>query len=92
MAKKEFDTKNASKVFGVLSDETRLAIIMALKEGEKNVTTLCQELGKPQPTISHHLGLLRANTLVEDKRDGKQVVYKIADNFPTLVYDGVKIK
>ena len=46
-------------LFRLLSDKTRLSILMLLATGEKNVGSLCVELNLPQPTVSHHLGLLR---------------------------------
>src|SRR3954452_7379972 len=62
-------------VFRLLSDETRLKIIMLLTDGERNVTSLCEQLGLPQPTVSHHLGLLRMSNLIANRRNGKQVFY-----------------
>jgi DNA-binding transcriptional ArsR family regulator len=62
-------------VFKLLSDETRLKILMLLSRGERNVTSLCEELGLPQPTVSHHLGLLRMSNLISNRRNGKQVFY-----------------
>jgi DNA-binding transcriptional ArsR family regulator len=62
-------------VFRLLSDRTRLNILMILAEGERNVTRLCEELGLPQPTVSHHLGLLRMRNLITNRRNGKQVFY-----------------
>ncbi len=50
-------------------------MLMLLSQGERNVTSLCQELQLPQPTVSHHLALLRTNHIVSCRRDGKQVFY-----------------
>jgi ArsR family transcriptional regulator len=60
-----------------LSDKTRLNILMLLSEGERNVTSLCEALKLPQPTVSHHLGLLRMNNIIGNRRDGKQVFYTL---------------
>lgn len=62
-------------LFRLLSDKTRLNILMLLTKGERNVTSLCEELGLPQPTVSHHLGLLRMSNLIGNRRNGKQVFY-----------------
>lgn len=62
-------------LFRLLSDKTRLNILMLLTRGERNVTSLCEELGLPQPTVSHHLGLLRMSNLIGNRRNGKQVFY-----------------
>lgn len=65
------------QLFRLLSDKTRLQIVMLLSSGERNVTSLCEELKLPQPTVSHHLGLLRMNRVIINKRHGKQVIYAL---------------
>lgn len=65
------------QLFRLLSDKTRLQIVMLLAGGERNVTSLCEELKLPQPTVSHHLGLLRMNRVIINKRHGKQVIYAL---------------
>jgi DNA-binding transcriptional ArsR family regulator len=66
-------------LFRLLSDKTRLQIVLLLATGERNVTSLCEELDLPQPTVSHHLGLLRMNRIIANKRHGKQVIYTLAN-------------
>lgn len=68
---------NLCQLFRLLSDKTRLQIVMLLAGGERNVTSLCEELNLPQPTVSHHLGLLRMNRVIINKRQGKQVIYAL---------------
>ena len=76
MAKHNF--RSLSTLFGVLSDETRLRLIVTLRErGELHVSELCRLLRLPQPTVSHHLGLLRIHGLVRNRRNGKQVFYSV---------------
>ena len=62
-------------LFKLLSDGTRLRILMLLAKGERNVSSLCEELKLPQPTVSHHLGLLRMRNVITNRRNGKQVFY-----------------
>src|SRR3954468_2706997 len=64
-------------LFRLLSDKTRLNILMLLAKGERNVSSLCGELSLPQPTVSHHLGLLRMSNLISNRRAGKQVFYDL---------------
>jgi ArsR family transcriptional regulator, zinc-responsive transcriptional repressor len=71
----EQDLEQLSSLFRLLADKTRLSILLALADGERNVTSLCEELSLPQPTVSHHLGLLRMNNVVSNRRNGKQVFY-----------------
>lgn len=64
-------------LFRLLSDKTRLNILLMLAKGERNVSSLCGELSLPQPTVSHHLGLLRMSNLIANRRSGKQVFYEL---------------
>jgi len=61
--------------FGLLSGATRLGILKMLTAGPKNVTALCKGLGLKQPSVSHHLGLLRMGRLVISTRKGRSVIY-----------------
>ena len=65
-----FELADLFKVFG---DSTRLRIMYALSEDEKNVLSIAEELGMEQSTISHQLRILRANKLVRGRREGKQI-------------------
>lgn len=65
-------------LFKLLSDPTRLEIIMQLTRGEFTVTDICQSLDLPQPTVSHHLGLLRMGHCIVNKRNGKSVIYSLS--------------
>jgi ArsR family transcriptional regulator, zinc-responsive transcriptional repressor len=71
------DLEQLTAIFRLLSDKTRLNILMLLTQGERNVTSLCETLGLPQPTVSHHLGLLRMNNIIANRRNGKQVFYAL---------------
>jgi len=73
----DHDLEQLTAVFRLLSDKTRLNILMLLSEGERNVTSLCEALKLPQPTVSHHLGLLRMNNIIGNRRNGKQVFYTL---------------
>ncbi len=70
--------KGLVQVFKLLSDETRLRIVMYLvREGELHVSALCDRLGQSQPAVSHHLALLRVAGLIEARRDGKHNYYSV---------------
>ena len=71
------DVDQLTGLFRLLSDPTRLSILLRLVDGERNVSSLCDELGLPQPTVSHHLGLLRLNNVIGNRRKGKQVFYAL---------------
>ena len=65
-------------VFKLLGDETRLRILYLLRESdEMNVLQLCRRLELRQPSVSHHLALLRGAGLISVRRDGKHNFYRI---------------
>lgn len=60
-----------------LADDTRQKILEMLMEGEKCVSDIVDAFDMSQPTISHHLGILRQFNLVSSRREGKQVFYAL---------------
>jgi len=70
--------EEASRLFHALADETRLAILMQLREqGEVcacNFSVCCEVA---QPTMSHHLKVLREASLVETEKRGLWVFYRL---------------
>ena len=77
MVRKKISVQELCRLFRVLSDETRLKLLLNLEGGERHVTELCKKLRLPQPTVSHHLGLLRIHGLVKNRRKGKLVYYSL---------------
>ncbi len=67
--------RDLAQGFSLLSSPTRLNILVLLAKGPKNVAALCKALKIKQPTLSHHLGILRMGRLVNGLRRGKSVVY-----------------
>jgi len=80
MTAKDKSISDLADLYGVLSDKTRLQIVLLLAKGERNVGSLVEELKQLQPLVSHHLGLLRMNGVIVAKRNGKQVMYALAGN------------
>jgi ArsR family transcriptional regulator len=62
-----------------LSDPKRILLLYALADGPRRVTDLVESLELPQPTVSHHLKILRDRGLVTTERDGTAVYYSLAD-------------
>lgn len=83
----EQTVRDLAQVFKLLSDETRLRILLYLAQsGELHVTDLCNKLGQSQPAVSHHLALLRVSGLIESRREGKHNFYSVrADHFGELL-------
>ncbi len=79
--------RDLAQVFKLLSDETRLRILLYLAQNrELHVTDLCNRLGQSQPAVSHHLALLRVSGLIEARREGKHNFYSVrADHFGELL-------
>ncbi len=69
----------AARLFHGLSDPTRLAILLALLDGELRVTDILATVGSSQSNVSNHLACLRECGLVADRPgDRRQVFYSIA--------------
>jgi DNA-binding transcriptional ArsR family regulator len=67
--------------FDMVSDATRLTILLILKRSDRNVTELCSDLGsESQPAVSHHLALLRHGSLVQPRREGKNNFYGLTED------------
>jgi len=79
--------RELAQVFKLLSDETRLRILLYLAQNnELHVTDLCTRLGQSQPAVSHHLALLRVSGLIESRREGKHNFYSVrTDHFGELL-------
>jgi ArsR family transcriptional regulator len=71
------DVRPVTRLFRTLADETRLRIVALLSHGELCVCHLQDALQLPQPNVSRQLGILRNAGLVEDRREGTRVYYKL---------------
>jgi len=65
------------KKLKALSQLTRLNILELLYDGEKNVTDIVKSLKIDQPKVSHHLGILKREGIVADKREGRKIYYSL---------------
>jgi DNA-binding transcriptional ArsR family regulator len=75
-----------AKWFRGLDDPVRLAILEALRAGERSVEELCETLGMKQPRISNHLACLRWCRFVATRRQGPRIFYRLADpNVPAIL-------
>ncbi len=67
------------RLFKALADTTRLRILGLLLRGEVCVCHIHESLRVPQPKVSRHLAYLRRAGLVETRRAGVWVHYRLAD-------------
>ena len=82
--------KDSQKVFTALADETRLRILNLLNEGELCVCDLIRILKEPQSKISRHLAYLRRSGLVEGRKEGLWMHYRLSK--PTARLYGMLLK
>jgi DNA-binding transcriptional ArsR family regulator len=68
-----------SRLFGVLSEPSRLALLQALRGGPLTVSELMESCAMKQANVSRHLGVLHDQQLVKRERNGTSVCYEIAD-------------
>lgn len=68
-----------ARLFGVLSEPSRLVLLQALQAGALSVGELMEECRMKQANVSKHLGVLHSHSLVKRKRDGTSVRYQISD-------------
>jgi len=62
-----------------MADPMRLRILHKLQDGEKCVNEILSEVGGSQANVSKHLGVLKRTGLVECRREGVSVFYRIED-------------
>jgi ArsR family transcriptional regulator len=73
-----------------LADETRLRIVLLIVDQEELcVCELISALQISQPKISRHLALLRQNGLLQDRRQGQWVYYRLSPSLPVWVQQSI---
>ena len=76
-APKVKDLETLTQIYSALADSTRLRILALLRDGEICVCHLHASLDVPQPTASRHLAYLRKAGLVEARREGIWMHYRL---------------
>ena len=71
--------QSACLLLKTLSNTDRLMLVCQLSKGEKCVSELEATLSIGQPTLSQQLGVLRENQMVNTRREGKNIYYRIAN-------------
>lgn len=77
-----FDLAELFKIFG---DSTRIKILFVLLEQSMSVNQITQTLNMTQSAVSHQLRILKTNGLVKYKREGKSLIYSLADDHVTSI-------
>ncbi|MGV8899827.1 MAG: metalloregulator ArsR/SmtB family transcription factor [Burkholderiaceae bacterium] len=69
----------ATAMLRVLANEDRLLLLCQLTQGEACVSELEELLGIRQPTLSQQLSVLRNESIVSTRREGKKIFYKLEE-------------
>lgn len=77
----------AETIFKALADKNRLKILEMLKNGEMYADNILSGLDVTQPTLSHHMKILCASGIVEERKEGRRSYYSISDKGKNSVFD-----
>ncbi len=70
----------AERLLGAIGDSNRIKILLLLSKREMCVCELESILGLPQPTVSHHLGILEQADLLQRSKKERWVFYRVRDS------------
>ncbi len=76
-----------AELFRIFGDTTRIKILYSLFEADMCVCDIAALLGMTQSAISHQLRVLKASKLVKNRREGKSIIYSLADNHVREIID-----
>jgi DNA-binding transcriptional ArsR family regulator len=83
--------EQVAALFRTFSDASRVQLVFALAEQELNVGTLAHLVGISESGVSYHMRGLRQMKLVDARRDGKEVYYRLKDeHIKALFQQGVR--
>ena len=83
----EDELYDLAELFKVFGDSTRIKILFALFESEMCVCDIAETLNMTQSAISHQLKILKQSKLVGNRREGKSIIYYLADNHVRTIID-----
>ena len=83
----EEDLYDLADLFKVFGDTTRVKILYVLRCSDMCVCDLAQSLQMTQSAISHQLRVLKQMDLVKNKREGKMILYSLADDHISGILD-----
>lgn len=87
----EEELYDLAELFKVFGDTTRIKILYVLFESEMCVSDMAECLNMTQSAISHQLRVLKQNSLVKYRREGKTIIYSLADDHVrTIINQGME--
>lgn len=78
MPVREIASRELAKLFAVFAHPDRVRIVEELGVGEKDVNSIQAVLGVSHSRTSQNLAILRTNRVVVERRDGRRVLYRLA--------------
>lgn len=85
------ELQSLADFFRIFGDSTRIRILYALSQSELCVCDIASLLGMGQSAISHQLRILKQMRLVKFRREGKSVLYSLADrHIETILAQGME--
>ncbi len=83
------EAEKTANLLGIIAEKNRLKILCVLKNGERCVCDIWQDIGIPQNLTSHHLKVLKNAGLINSRKEGLKVIYSInkkeMNNFNSLL-------
>ena len=73
----EHTAAHLADLFGAFSDTSRVRIVSVLVGREQHVSAIVQAVGLTKSAVSHHLRALRHLRLVQTRKQGRQVFYRL---------------
>ncbi len=83
---------NRIKLLKAMGDDTRIKILQYLLNGEKCACTIVPFIGKAQPTVSQHLKILVEAGVLNVRRDGTKMLYRIKDDRAVQIMNILNIR
>ncbi|MDP3759748.1 MAG: metalloregulator ArsR/SmtB family transcription factor [Ramlibacter sp.] len=92
MRKLRASAKEACGLLGALAHEDRLMLLCRIAIGELSVGDLERSLDIRQPTLSQQLGVLRRHGMVETRREGRKVYYRLKSRRALAIMDALYVQ
>ena len=92
MRKLRASAKEACGLLGALAHEDRLMLLCRIAVGELSVGELERSLDIRQPTLSQQLGVLRREGMVETRREGRRVYYRLKNRRALAIMDALYVQ
>ena len=76
----EFQAEELAEIFSIFSNAKRLIIFWSLDGEEKSVNEIAEVIGSSMQNTSQHLRLMKAKDILDSRREGQLIYYRIADS------------